>query len=164
MGTTANRVGLERFFEVVWPALSQTAQLWVVGDISQATPPLARSLAGANCTGFVKDLGAVLRPYDLHIIPWEQSTGQRTRMVQAFNYAQVVVAVRASVAGFPEAIDGQNCRLVERLDQMAEAVRELIDNPAERERLGRAARETFERSFTRHSLLPRYEAVISSLC
>jgi glycosyltransferase involved in cell wall biosynthesis len=163
MGTTANRVGLERFFEVAWPSLSGVGELWVVGDTGQATPALARSLARVNCTGFVRDLGTVLRPFDLHIIPWEQSTGQRTRMVQAFNYAQVVVAVRASVAGFPEAVDGRNCRLVARLDQMADVVKELIDKPAERERLGKAARETFEKCFTRQSLLPRYQAVISSI-
>jgi glycosyltransferase involved in cell wall biosynthesis len=163
MGTTANRVGLERFFEVAWPQLAKSCELWVVGDTSEASPALLESLAGVSCTGFVKDLGSVLRPFDLHIIPWEQNTGQRTRMVQAFNHAQAVVAVRASVAGFPEAIDGRNCRLVERLDQMAGAVEELIDNAAERERLGRAARETFEKCFTRRSLLPRYEAVISSL-
>ncbi|HET9530562.1 MAG TPA: glycosyltransferase, partial [Blastocatellia bacterium] len=163
MGTTANRVGLERFFEVAWPQLADSCELWVVGDTGEASPALLESLAGVNCTGFVKDLGSVLRPFDLHIIPWEQNTGQRTRMVQAFNHAQAVVAVRASVAGFPEAVDGRNCRLVERLDQMAESVEELIDNAAERERLGRAARETFEKCFTRRSLLPRYEAVISSL-
>jgi glycosyltransferase involved in cell wall biosynthesis len=163
MGTTANRIGLERFFETTWPALSATAEMWVIGDTSQASPALEQSLSGVQCTGYVKNLNTVLRPFDLHIIPWEHSTGQRTRMVQAFNYAQVVVAVRAAVAGFPESIDGENCRLVGRLDQMADVIKELIANPAERERLGRAARETFEKCFTRKSLLPRYEAVISSL-
>lgn len=164
VGTTANRIGLERFFEVAWPQLSDTCELWVIGDTSQAPPALARSLKGVHCTGYARDLGLVLRPFDLHVIPWEHNTGQRTRMVMAFNYAQVVVAVRASVAGFPEAIDGQNCRLVERLDQMAEVVKGLINNPAERERLGKAARETFESCFTRRSVIPRYQAVISSLC
>lgn len=163
IGTTANRVGLERFFEVAWPELSEVGELWVVGDISQAPPGLARSLEGVKCTGYVRDLSTVLRPFDLHIIPWERSTGQRTRMVMAFNYAQVVVAVRASVAGFPEAVDGENCRLVERLDQMAGVIKELIDDPAERERLGKTARDTFDKSFTRRSLLPRYESVVSSL-
>jgi len=164
MGTTANRLGLERFFEVAWPHLSETAELWVIGDTKQSSPTLAEALAHVKCTGHVKDLATVLRPFDLHIIPWEQNTGQRTRMVMAFNHAQVVVAVKAAVAGFPEAIDNENCRLVDRLDQLADVVLALIDDPAERRRLGSNARETFEKHFTRKSLLPKYNAVISSLC
>ena len=107
MGTTANRVGLERFFEVAGPQLADSCELWVVGDTGEASPALLESLAGVNCTGFVKDLGSVLRPFDLHIIPWEQNTGQRTRMVQAFNHAQaVVVQVRHHEIAVPH-LEGQ---------------------------------------------------------
>lgn len=163
MGTTANRIGLERFFTVVAPKLPCIENFWVVGDTSEASTELVRYLKEVKCTGFVKDLSSVLRPYDLHLIPWEYSTGQRTRMVMAFNYAQVVIAVRASVAGFTEAVDGYNCRLVDRLDQMPQAIEELRHDLVERERLGKAARHTFERCFTRPRLLQRYEAVISSV-
>ncbi len=164
MGTTATRVGMERFFEVVWPEFGlRKPKLVVVGDTSTAPAKLKELLKAANCTGFVPDLSTVLRPFDLHIIPWEHSTGQRTRLPVAFNYGQVVVAVRGSVACFPEAKDGENCRLLDRLDQMAAALRELLVNPAERERLGRAARKTFETNFTRTALLPRYMQALASL-
>jgi glycosyltransferase involved in cell wall biosynthesis len=162
LGTTANRLGLERFFEVVWPAVADNVELLVIGDTSEAPASLRGSLAAVKCTGHVKELGTVLRPFDLHIIPWEHNTGQRTRMVLAFNHAQVVVAVRASVAGFPEAVDGKNCRLVDRLDQMVAVIKRLTPDVSERRRLGLAARETFENSFTRNAMLPRYESVISS--
>src|SRR2546421_66764 len=34
IGTTANRVGLQRFFEIVWPQLSpDECDLWIVGDM-----------------------------------------------------------------------------------------------------------------------------------
>lgn len=161
---TANRLGLERFFEIVWPRLSNLAlEFWVIGDTTGASPRLKELLRGAICTGFIGDLGAVLRPFDLNVIPWEHSTGQRTRMAMAFNHSQVVVAVRAAVAGFPEALDGENCRLVNSLEQVAGVVAELVDDPEQRERLGHAARHTFESSFTRQALLPRYQAVISSI-
>lgn len=96
---------------------------------------LATFLSKVTCTGYVKDLDKVLRPYDLHFIPWEHNTGQRTRLVQAFNHRQVVVAVRDSVACFPEAKDGENCRLVERLDQMSGVLKELARDPVQREYL-----------------------------
>ncbi|MQA28705.1 MAG: glycosyltransferase [Luteitalea sp.] len=165
LGTTANRLGLERFFDVVWPALPDSARrnLWVIGDTAAAGPMLARHLESVRCTGFVRDLGPLLRPFDLHIIPWEHDTGQRTRLPLIFNHGQVVVAVKASVAGFPEIRDGMDCRLVDRIDEMGPVIEELLNDPAERRRLGLAARQTFERSFTRSVLLPRYASVIAAL-
>lgn len=163
MATTANRVGLERFFEVVWPGLAEPRpELWVIGDLSGAAPPLLEQLQGVTCTGFVSDPTTVLRPFDLHIIAWEHDTGTRTRLPLAFSYGQVVVAVRASVAGFSEARDGENCRLVERLSDMPAVIDELRRDAPQRERLGRAARTTFEASYTRPALLPRYRAVIDA--
>jgi glycosyltransferase involved in cell wall biosynthesis len=163
LATTANRVGLERFFDVVWDTLpADCRDLWVIGDLSMASPALMRRLGTVTCTGHVNDLTSVLRPYDLHIIPWEHDTGQRTRLPLIFNYRQVVIAVRAAVAGFPEVRDGVNCRLVDRLDQMGSVIRELMNDEPQRRRIGQAARRTFDESFTRQALLPRYEAIIES--
>src|SRR5262249_43805325 len=151
------RIGLERFFDVVWPELSsESPEFFVIGDVRKAPPALAEKLNTVKCMGYVPDLGSILHPFDLHVIPWEHSTGQRTRLVMAFNYGQTVIAVRASIAGFPEARDGENCRLVDRLDQMGNVIKELLNDPAQRERLGRAARRTFETCFMRQALLPRY--------
>lgn len=161
LGTTANRIGLERFFQVVWPHFTGIRpELWIVGDISAAGERLEPFLSQVRCTGFVADVGSVLRPYDLHLIPWEHDTGTRTRLPLVFNYGQVLVATRASVAGIPEAQDGKNCRLVGRLEEMGAVIEELRQDPSERIRLGRAARATFEQRFTRDVLSPRYQAAI----
>lgn len=163
LSTTANRVGLERFFATVWPSLPPAMRdLWVIGDTRGASPALTQHLRSVTCTGHVRDLRDVLRPCDLHIIPWEHDTGQRTRLPLIFNYRQVVVAVRAAVAGFPEVRDGENCRLVDRLDQMASVIAELFHDHAQRRRLAEGARMTFEKSFTRQALLPRYAAIIDA--
>jgi glycosyltransferase involved in cell wall biosynthesis len=164
MGTTANREGLLAFFEEVWPRLKAlNIQFEVVGDTSAAPPELQEHLRTVTCTGFVQDLTKVLRPYDIHIIPWGHSTGQRTRLPLAFNHAQVVVATKAAVACYREARDGENCRLVERLEDMASVIPQLMADHAERVRLGRAARVTFEKQFTRAFLLPRYAEVLGAL-
>jgi glycosyltransferase involved in cell wall biosynthesis len=164
MGTTASRVGLERFFEIVWPRLEgKRPELVVVGDTAAAPPNLQTHLKAVTCLGFVNDLREVLRPFDLHIIPWEHSTGQRTRVPVAFNFGQVVVAVRGAVACFPEAVDQLNCRLVDRLEEMGDVIRELVNDAPQRERLGRAARSTFNKSFTRRALLPRFAEVVEAV-
>jgi len=164
MGTTASREGLRRFFEVVWPQLKEErVDLEVIGDISRAPEPLKRLLAEVKCRGFVANLAGLLRPGDIHIIAWEQNTGQRTRLPLAFNHGQVVVATRASVACFPEARDGENCRLVSQLADMAGVILELRRDREQRIKLAQNARRTFEQSFTRSALLPRYAEVLAAV-
>ena len=162
-GTTATRLGMERFLSVVWPSFTASGiELLVVGDLNGASPQLRRALENATCTGYQPDLAEVLRPYDIHVIPWEHATGQRTRLPMAFNYGQVVVATRAGVMCYPEAVSDVNCCLVNDLREMPRAIAELIARPELRERLGRNARATFERCFVREQLLPRYEAAIDA--
>lgn len=164
MGTTANREGLLAFFERVWPALeTDGVELEVIGDTTGASETLQGYLRKVRCSGFIKDLTTVLRPFDIHVIPWEYSTGQRTRLPVAFNHAQAVVATRAAVACYPEARDGENCRLVDRLEDMIPVTKQLMADCSERSRLGHAARATFERQFTRAALLPRYRKVLDSI-
>jgi glycosyltransferase involved in cell wall biosynthesis len=164
MGTTANRLGLERFFDVVWPScVQENATLWVVGDARFAGAPLERKLKTVQCTGFVEDLTTVLRPFDIHIVPWEHATGQRTRVPVVLSCGQVIVAVRNGIACYPEIVDGENSILVESLCEMSAVINDLLRRPDERERLGRAARETYERHFTRSALLPRFRQVLASI-
>jgi glycosyltransferase involved in cell wall biosynthesis len=164
MGTTANREGLLAFSERVWPTLKISGvEFEVIGDTTGAPAALQEHLRTVKCIGFIKDLTTGLRPFDIHVIPWEYSTGQRTRLPVAFNHAQVVVATRAAVACYPEARDRENCRLVDRLEDMVPVITELLADPGERSRLGRAARATFEKHFTRAALLPKYVEVLSAI-
>lgn len=164
LATTATRVGLERFFTVVFDKLHLgPSDMLVVGDVSTATEQMRRYLDKVTPVGYVKDLATVLRPYDIHVIPWEHETGQRTRVVQAFNFGQALVATRKSVSCFPEVIDGENCLLVDSLDEMPAAIDRLMNDRGLRHRLGSRARETFETQFTRDVLLPRYQRVVDSV-
>ena len=104
----------------MWPVLKDTGvELEVVGDLTGASLELQQHLRSVKCVGFVKDLRSVLRPFDIHIIPWEHNTGQRTRLPLALAMSQVVVSTKAAVACYPEAVDGINCRLLDTLDEMA---------------------------------------------
>lgn len=164
MGTTANREGLRRFLEVVWPELrDDRLELEVIGDITQAPEGLQAQLRSIRCLGFVPNLQTVLAPGDLHIIPWEFPTGQRTRVPLVFNYGQVIVATRAAVSCYPEVVDGVNGRLVQGLDQMAAVIRELASDPAQRLRLARGARDTFERCFSRPAVQVQYRSLLRFL-
>ncbi|MGF1503670.1 MAG: glycosyltransferase [Anaerolineae bacterium] len=162
MATTANRIGMERFMRVVWPGLPRATPLWVIGSLRGISAVLQDDLssAGAQMPGFVPDLCPVLRPYDIHIIPWEHDTGTRTRIPLVLNAGQVIVAMREAAAGSPEVVHDENAVLVDTLEEMAPAITALLADAARRRRLGEAARAAFETHFTQEALLPRLTAFL----
>jgi len=162
MRTTATRVGLEDFLERCWPdlecSMDQTPELWVIGRLDGASPQTLATLEriGTVCPGFVEDLSTVLRPYDIHIVPWSYNTGVRTRIPLALNYAQALVATRTTAACLDELRDGENCLLVDDFGEMARAIRRLLDDDTFRRRIADEGRKTFLASFTREGLQSRF--------
>jgi glycosyltransferase involved in cell wall biosynthesis len=112
---------------------------------------------GAKCPGFVEDLSTVLRPYDIHIVPWSHNTGVRTRIPLALNYGQALVAMRTTAACLDELRDGENCLLVSDFGEMAQAIRRLLHDDALRRRIADEGRKTFLACFTREGLQPRFD-------
>jgi glycosyltransferase involved in cell wall biosynthesis len=169
MNTVANRRGLERFLAVSWPRLrngdGKPPELWIVGDLTGAPDSLHADLArsGAVLTGFVRDLSQVLRPGDIHIVPWEHATGTRTRIPVILRHGQVLLSTRAAAACLPELRDGEDCVLVDDLTEMAAQARRLTEDRDERARLGRAARRAFERHFVREAVQPRFDAFLDQV-
>jgi glycosyltransferase involved in cell wall biosynthesis len=169
MKTTASRIGLARFLDTaladLWKQMSEPPELWVIGSLEGAEEPLRHKLKDPRvvCTGFVRDLSSVLRPYDIHVVPWEYNTGSRTRIPIALSRAQVIVATKASAACLPELRDGENCCLVDDLAAMARLLPTLVCDETRRHRLGDAARTTFHQHFTRKAIQPRFDEFISEL-
>ncbi len=169
MRTTATKQGLQRFLDIVWPSvcklMAKLPELLVVGDLRGASNSFLLQLkeSGAHCMGFVQDLSSALKPYDIHVIPWEYNTGVRTRLVLAFNYSQVVIATRASVACFPEVRHRHNCILVDNLSEMAEEISALCSNKDLRKQLGVSARETFLQSFTQQALQGHFNVFLEGV-
>jgi glycosyltransferase involved in cell wall biosynthesis len=158
MQTTATRKGLERFLEVTWPilcrGLDEQPEFWVIGNMKGAPKSLLGSLdqVGAVCPGFVKDLKSVLRPFDIHVVPWEHNTGTRTRIPLALNYGQILVSTKPAAACFPSLRHNVDCILVDDLHCMASEIIGLLTNQQRRKRIGVAARKAFMENFTREAL------------
>ncbi|MBA3284834.1 MAG: glycosyltransferase [Nitrosopumilus sp.] len=166
MSTTANRIGLQRFIDVVWPTIREfNPELWVIGSLEGAGDLLLDYLKKENiiCTGFINDLSSVLRPYDIHIIPWEYNTGTRTRIPLVLSHKQVLLSTRAAAACLPELINGENCILVDDLTSMGSEITKIFSNQTLRIRLANSGYETFKKSFTRESLQQRFNRYIAKV-
>jgi glycosyltransferase involved in cell wall biosynthesis len=169
MKTTANRVGLQRFLDITWPLICKNLmsppELWVIGTLEGASVSLLNKIkqAGAVCTGFVYDLSPVLRPYDIHIIPWEHNTGTRTRIPLALNYSQVLVSTKTAAACLPELANGIDCILVDDLYSMGKEILVLLSDQTRRKRIGQEGRNTFKENFVRDAIQPRFNKFINNV-
>jgi len=168
MGTTANRIGLERFLEVCWSDLKAqipNVKLNVIGNLKYAGASLQQRLEDdqIECVGFVEDLQTVLKPYDLHIIPWEYNTGTRTRIPLVFNYAQVLVSTKEAASCYPEVMHDQNSILSDNLQQMTTQLVDLYNNTEKRIFIGDNARKSFLESFTAEEQLGKLRLFLETM-
>lgn len=169
MLATANRVGLERFLQVCWPVIiakiEPAPELWVVGTLDGSSKQLLELLEvyKVRATGFVEDLSQVLRPYDIHVVPWEYDTGTRTRIPLILNYSQALISTKAAAACITELEHNRNCLLVDDLESMTDCIIALFSNRELRVKISNEGRKTFISSFTRESQQARFMKFIRKL-
>jgi glycosyltransferase involved in cell wall biosynthesis len=111
--------------------------------------------------GFEEDVRAAVADFDILVLPSFQEPFGRS-IIEAMALHTPVVAT--SVGGIPEVIvDGQHGLLVAPgdVDALAEAIGSLIDSPARRERLAKAARERVEERFDVARLTGDIEALFT---
>jgi hypothetical protein len=167
MGTTANRLGLERFLDICWNNLKTSIpniELKVIGSIKRAQSSLVEKLNDdqIKCLGFIRDLDTVMNPEDIHIIPWEYNTGTRTRIPVVLNYSQVLVATKASVACYP-VINDENSILSDNLEQMSQQIISLYSDREKLHLLSVKGKETFKTSFTSDSQVDKLQIFLKSI-
>jgi glycosyltransferase involved in cell wall biosynthesis len=166
---TASRLGLQRFLEICWPAIVANSpfpvELIHIGKTENIPEEVITLLekAGVTFTGFVEDLSTVLRPYDIHIVPWEYNTGTRTRIPVALSYKQALVSTKAAASCLPELRNGEDCLLVDDLSEMTQAILTLLAADDLRQKISQAGYNTFLRNYTRESVQPRFDQFISEL-
>lgn len=168
MGTTANRLGLERFLDICWDDLKRNKkgiQLLIIGSISKAHKTLQEKLQDPQiiCKGFVEDLNSVMNAGDIHIIPWEFNTGTRTRLPLVYNYQQVLVATKASVQAFPEVINDKNAVLCDDLEEMTIKILNLFEDRLKLKLISENAKITFRENFNHASQLKKMSEFLDKI-
>lgn len=167
MGTTANRLGLERFLDVSWPGIKKeipNIELKVIGSVKRAQDTLKEKLKDnqIEVMGFVKDLTTAMYPEDIHIVPWEYNTGTRTRVPVILNHKQVLVATKESVKCYSE-INSENSILCEDLTDMKDQIIDLYSDREKLHLLAAKGKETFQEKFTSESQQSRLKDFLKTI-
>ena len=85
---------------------------------------------------------------DVLLVPTPLTTGPRSRIITGMTFGSCVVAHEANRLGIPELRDGENVILAADGPGLAEATLAALADPEARARVGRAARQLYETTFT----------------
>lgn len=102
--------------------------------------------------GFVPDLTEVVNDYPIMVAPLISGSGLKNKVLEAFALGLPVVATPMAVEAIPEAIEGQHYMGGESPDQLAHAIKRLLDDLPTRTRLAEAARCLVEGHYSWNSV------------
>lgn len=145
-----NRDGMEYFLAEVWPRVRLRrpgARLRWIGRVTEAERTRFERVPGVECAGFVEDLGAALASPACLVVPLRIGGGTRLKILDAWAAGKAMVSTSVGCEGL-ETQDGTNILIRDEPGAFADAVVDLLDHPAERKRIGEAARRTVEAAYS----------------
>jgi polysaccharide biosynthesis protein PslH len=154
------------FAESILPLLRREApeaELRVVGRRpSQRLQKLGEELPGIVITGEVRDIRPHVHDAFVYVVPLRIGGGTRIKIFEAMAMGKAVVSTPIGAEGLPVR-HNENILLAESPDEFARCVLRLLRDPAERERLGRAARALVEQNYSWRSVVRVFDTVFERL-
>ncbi|HEX9655858.1 MAG TPA: glycosyltransferase family 4 protein, partial [Bacteroidota bacterium] len=168
MGRLTEQKGLSYLLQADASLMSNEKVVFLIvgdGELRAALEEEALKLKLTNVifAGFQRDVAGYLAMFDIFVLPslWE---GLPVALVEAMAVGKPVVAT--AVSGTPEVVtDGETGFLVEpkNVDQLAERITRLIEDPSLRDRMGRAARIRVKEKFSAATMIRATEQLYQEL-
>jgi glycosyltransferase involved in cell wall biosynthesis len=151
-----NRDALTYFHDSILPALD--SRIEPVTWVGRATPGDVRRYAGSRIrlTGHVPDIRTYVLNAACFIVPLRVGGGTRLKILNAWAMGKAVVSTSLGCAGLT-AIDGENILIRDTPEGLADAIANVVRDPALRTRLGIAGRTTIEREYSWDVIQHRFE-------
>jgi glycosyltransferase involved in cell wall biosynthesis len=113
--------------------------------------------------GYVENLEAEFPTAHVVLAPIPLKIGNRVRIITAFSFGSCVVAHRYTALGNPALEDGVNVLLGTTADELADHIVRVLREPDLRQRLGRAARVTYQAQFAPDRAAATIEAELNRI-
>jgi polysaccharide biosynthesis protein PslH len=146
MDMLANQDAVSFFVRNVFPLVREASAATFVVVGRNPPPSIARlsDVPGVRVTGTVPDVRPHLARAHVVVVPLRFGGGTRIKIFEAMAMGKAIVSTPLGAEGLP-VTDGREVRLAENPVAFAAAITTLLDDAAERRRLGAAARATAER-------------------
>ena len=145
------------FVREIWPLIRsrrpQTTLAIVGKNPHERLLPLRR-LPGITVTGWVEQVQPYLAGAHLFIMPFRVGSGTRLKLIEAMAAGVAIVSTSQGAEGFPVQ-DDVELRLADEPALFADVVIRLLNQPGERQRLGRRA-AAFARQYDWREVIPRF--------
>ncbi len=160
MDWAANIDGVKWFLERVWPRVLQRVPQARFDVVGRNPPEALRSAADAQVrfTGFVDDVRPYVHAAHAFVIPLLVGGGTRIKAFEAMAMGCPVVSTRIGIEGLGVTAGVHHLEFDEP-QAMADAAVELLQQPARREALSRAARAFVETSFGHRRVASAFETI-----
>lgn len=113
------------------------ATFFIVGSAPHSRLDALRGAANVEITGWVPDVNPFLHTAAVYVVPLRMGSGTRLKVLQALAAGQAVVSTSIGAQGL-NVRDGVELRLADTAEAFAQAVVDLLGDPAKRQALGRA--------------------------
>jgi glycosyltransferase involved in cell wall biosynthesis len=155
------------FTEAIWPRIQAKipeARFLAVGQRPHRQLDHLRADPSVTLTGWVEQVDPYIRSATLYVVPLRMGSGTRLKLLEAMALGKAIVSTRIGAEGLTDSnkiANDRELQLVEDDDSdgFADAVIDLLHDPARRARLGAAARAFVRRHYDWQVIIPRLEAL-----
>ncbi|MCG3200046.1 MAG: hypothetical protein GHCLOJNM_04575 [bacterium] len=144
--------------EEIQPLLGFELPIEVVGFGATRELDEVRRDARYHFTGYVERMSDHLFEEDIYLCPLRIAAGVRNKLLEAFAAGMAVVSTSIGHEGI-ECRHGEHLLVADTAEEFARAVRRLAEDPSERARLGRNARELACRVYSPRTFAGNVEAL-----
>lgn len=129
------------------------AKLYIVGQQPHSSLQPLREQPDIELTGWVEKVQPYLHAASVYVAPLRMGAGTRLKLLEAMASGCAIVATHAAAAGLPES-SRNTLQIADEADPFAQAILELLNDPARRAMMGVAAQAAAHAHHDWSALMP----------
>lgn len=149
------------FIDTIKPAL-RDAHVYIVGQQPHSRLQTLTTDTHVHLTGWVDSVIPYLEAADVYIAPLRMGSGTRLKLLEAMACGCAIVCTTLAASGLLPEVK-RAMIIADQPDDFAGAVQQLLNDPDERQRLGKQAQTLVQANYDWEQLIPRMQAIYERL-